>query len=76
MSDLAIPSLTNSQPLRLPRQTRGKGWLATIRLWRQRIREREALASLSERELADFGATGADVYRETNLPFWRAVPPC
>ena len=37
---------------------------ATLRLWRRRIHERQALASLTDRELADFGATTADVYRE------------
>lgn len=74
MSDLAIPSLTNSQPA--ARQAHGRGWLDAVRLWRRRIRERQALASLSERELADFGANSADVYRETSQPFWRAVPPC
>ena len=76
MSDLAIPSLTNSQPATRPGETRGRGWRETIRVWRRRIRERQALVSLSQRELADFGATSADVYRETSAPFWRAVPPC
>jgi uncharacterized protein YjiS (DUF1127 family) len=74
MSDLAIPSLTNSQPA--TRRVRGRGWLATIRQWRRRIHERQLLASLGERELADFGATSADVYRELSTPFWRAMPPC
>jgi uncharacterized protein YjiS (DUF1127 family) len=40
------------------------------------MRERQALANLTERELADFGATTADGYRELSLPFWRAQPPC
>jgi uncharacterized protein YjiS (DUF1127 family) len=31
---------------------------------------------LTERELADFGASSADVYRELSIPFWRALPPC
>jgi uncharacterized protein YjiS (DUF1127 family) len=47
-----------------------------MRLWRQRARQRRALAELTERELADFGATRADVYRELSTPFWRALPPC
>jgi uncharacterized protein YjiS (DUF1127 family) len=51
-------------------------FVATLRLWRRRVHERQALASLSERELADFGATSADVYRELASPFWRAPPPC
>jgi len=45
-------------------------------LWRRRINERAALARLTERELADFGASSADVYRELATPFWRAPPPC
>ncbi len=50
--------------------------LAALRLWRRRVREREQLARLTTRELADFGATTADVYRELSSPFWRAPPPC
>jgi uncharacterized protein YjiS (DUF1127 family) len=51
--------------------------MATLRLWRWRIRERRVLARLTERELADFGASTADVYRELFSPFWRgAQPPC
>jgi uncharacterized protein YjiS (DUF1127 family) len=34
------------------------------------------LADLTERELADFGASSADVYRELSAPFWRSLPPC
>jgi len=49
---------------------------ATLRVWRQRSRERRVLAQLTQRELADFGAGSADVYRELSLPFWRAQPPC
>jgi uncharacterized protein YjiS (DUF1127 family) len=49
---------------------------ATLLLWRHRVHERQVLASLSDRELADFGATSADVYRELATPFWRAPPPC
>jgi uncharacterized protein YjiS (DUF1127 family) len=45
--------------------------VALLRLWRRRIREKRALANLTPRELADFGATTADVYRELATPFWR-----
>ena len=73
--------LTNSQPLGvrpwLGGRSRPLARLATtLRLWRRRVRERQALANLSQRELADFGATTADVYREVATPFWRAQPPC
>jgi uncharacterized protein YjiS (DUF1127 family) len=49
--------------------------VATLRLWRQRARERRVLAALNERELADFGASTADVYRELNTPIWHSLPP-
>lgn len=79
MSGLALPSLTNSQPSRLPRAVRLRhAWTQLAELisaWRRRVRERRALAELSPRELADFGATTADVYREINSPFWRSLPP-
>jgi uncharacterized protein YjiS (DUF1127 family) len=74
MAAITHPSLTNSQPLAV-RPLVGR-CAALLRLWRRRMRERQALANLTERELADFGATTADVYRELSLPFWRAQPPC
>jgi uncharacterized protein YjiS (DUF1127 family) len=81
MAGFAYPSLTNSQVSALPAQPRGRlgafaRLIATFRLWRRRIDERAVLAMLSDRELADFGATRADVYREQSTPFWRAQPPC
>ncbi len=80
MVGLVLPSLTNSQVSALPRTRRRRRLLArmieTVREWRHRVRERELLASLNDRELADFGATRADVYRELNAQFWRAPPPC
>jgi uncharacterized protein YjiS (DUF1127 family) len=77
MSGIARPFLINCQLSAAPRQTssRPQGLLARsaalLRLWRRRIREKQALASLTPRELADFGATTADVYRELATPFWR-----
>ena len=80
MSGLALRSLTNSQLSTMSRSPRRRHlWarmLEAVGLWRRRIRERQALAKLTERELADFGATTADVYWELNRPFWRAPPPC
>jgi uncharacterized protein YjiS (DUF1127 family) len=73
MAAITHPSLTNSRPLAARPWFRGLA--ATLRLWRRRIREREALANLTDRELADFGATTADVYRELATPFWHAQPP-
>ncbi len=80
MRVVALPSLINPQVSTLPRERDYRGWVAraisTARLWRRRIRERRALANLTQRELTDFGATSADVYRELNSPFWRSLPPC
>ena len=47
---------------------------ATLRLWRQRVREKRALERLDERDLHDFGASYSDVYAELRRPFWRAPP--
>lgn len=79
MSAYTYPPLTNSQISALPAPGRHHGSLlrrlfATVRRWRRVIRERRALAELSQRELADFGASTADVYRELNTPFWRYPP--
>ena len=83
MAGFADQSLTNSQLSPLPARPRAvrrdalfERLVATIRQWRRRISERAALARLTERELADFGASSADVYRELATPFWRAPPPC
>jgi uncharacterized protein YjiS (DUF1127 family) len=83
MAGFAYPPLTNSQVSTLPARSRWRhrgGLLArlvaTLRRWRRRVDERAALASLTHRELADFGASTADVYRELSTPFWRAPPPC
>jgi uncharacterized protein YjiS (DUF1127 family) len=79
MSAYVQSSLTNSQSARSVAEP-AKGWFArlvsTLRLWRRRVRERRALAELTQRELADFGATNADVYRELRTPFWMSLPPC
>jgi uncharacterized protein YjiS (DUF1127 family) len=81
MSGFTYPSLTNSQVSTLPRETTAKRRLglfarawAALKLMRQRSRERRALADLTVRELADFGANTSDVYRELNTPFW-SIPP-
>jgi len=79
MSSLALRSLTNSQVSARPEAPHHQhGWArlwAKIGLWRARVHQRRELAELTARELADFGATTADVYRELNSPFWRSLPP-
>jgi uncharacterized protein YjiS (DUF1127 family) len=80
MAGFAYQSLTNSQLSARSPVRRSVGLFsrlaANVRLWRRRIDERAALARLTQRELADFGASTADVYRELSTPFWRAQPPC
>jgi uncharacterized protein YjiS (DUF1127 family) len=83
MPGYAHPSLTSSHLSPSPAQARQqphKGLvlrlMGTFRLWRRRARERDALARLTDRELADFGASRSDVHRELATPFWRAQPPC
>ena len=44
---------------------------ATLREWRRRSRERQQLASLDERMLADIGLTRGDAEFLINKPFWR-----
>ncbi len=73
MTVIAHPALTGFHANRGRRLARRL--LEALRVWRRRVRERRALANLTERELADFGATTADVYRELATPFWRAEPP-
>ena len=46
-------------------------WLALIRLWWGRSRERDMLVAMSERELRDIGITRYDAYIEGRKPFWR-----
>ena len=43
-----------------------------LRLWRKRIRDRDELAAMSERDLRDARLSRADVAVEIRKPFWRA----
>lgn len=42
-----------------------------LRGWRERMRQRRALARLDERLLRDVGITRVDAMAEANKPFWR-----
>ena len=82
MATLVHRSLTKSQAVALPAQfvpAWQPGLFArmgdTLRLWGRRMRERQELAQLDDRELRDMRATSADVWRETNEWFWRATRP-
>jgi uncharacterized protein YjiS (DUF1127 family) len=48
------------------------GFGRVLRLWRKRIRDREELAAMSERDLRDARLSRADVAMEIRKPFWRA----
>lgn len=82
MAALVHRSLTNSQAIALPapfaglsRPSLGERIGETLELWARRLRERQELARMSERELRDMRASTADVWRETNQWFWRAGRP-
>jgi uncharacterized protein YjiS (DUF1127 family) len=80
MNSLIHPLLTDyhlsSRTSRATRPSLLARAAATLRLWRKRIREKEALSRLDDRDLHDFGASYSDVYAELRRPFWRAPPPC
>ena len=48
------------------------GVLSTLKTWTQRSRQRDHLAGLEQRLLADVGLNRADLETEFNKPFWRA----
>ena len=39
--------------------------------WRRRLRDRRALAAMSDRSLRDIGLTRYDALHEADKPFWR-----
>jgi uncharacterized protein YjiS (DUF1127 family) len=45
--------------------------LRLVALWRERARQRQALAALDERLLRDIGVTCYEAEQECNKPFWR-----
>jgi uncharacterized protein YjiS (DUF1127 family) len=45
--------------------------LALFDIWRQRFRDRRALALMDERSLRDIGLTRYDAFYEARKPFWR-----
>ncbi len=54
-----------------PRRHWAQQALDTLLEWRDRARERHALAQLDDRMLRDIGVSRADVYCEYRKPFWR-----
>lgn len=47
------------------------GLLATVQLWLERHRQRQALLSLNDHMLKDIGVSRADAWQEAHKPFWR-----
>ena len=48
----------------------GQSFVATLRLWRRRLRERDELSRLDDRMLKDIGITRAEALRLSDKPFW------
>jgi uncharacterized protein YjiS (DUF1127 family) len=46
--------------------------LTSVLAWRERTRQRKALAGLNDRMRRDIGLSAADIHRESNKPFWLA----
>ncbi|HTI83201.1 MAG TPA: hypothetical protein VL614_22330 [Acetobacteraceae bacterium] len=76
MSAFLYPALTNSQISARPATKPGlfSRLARTARAWHRHNQEMGRLSEMTQRELADFGASSADVYREINTPFWH-IPP-
>jgi uncharacterized protein YjiS (DUF1127 family) len=52
-------------------RTAARSLVRTLRLWRARIRERQAFPVLDERDLRDLRVSRWDVEHELAKPFWR-----
>lgn len=46
--------------------------VTTLLTWQDRLRQRQSLQELGERELSDMGMSRNDVEYEVNKPFWAA----
>jgi uncharacterized protein YjiS (DUF1127 family) len=66
---------TQGQPRRrnavLALNDAGNHFVATLREWRRRSRDRSRLAELDDRMLKDIGLTRTDAEFLINKPFWR-----
>lgn len=45
-------------------------WLKTLKVWRERSRQRRMLSMLDADQLDDIGLSPEDVQREVSKPFW------
>jgi len=82
MAALVHRAVTKSQAIALPaafgdlsRPSLAARLGETLRLWQRRMRERQELSHLNDRELRDMRASHADVWNETNQWFWRSSRP-
>jgi len=48
-----------------------QSFIATLRVWRRRIRERDQLGRLDDRMLKDIGLNRSDAEYLASKPFWR-----
>jgi uncharacterized protein YjiS (DUF1127 family) len=48
-----------------------QSFVATLRTWRQRMRERDQLSRLDNRMLSDIGLSRAEAVYLASKPFWR-----
>lgn len=67
---LARTEWLTEQPV--PSVTTSRGLVGLLRVWRHRLRERDGMAHLTERDLRDARLTRADVQAEIAKAFWRA----
>ena len=44
----------------------------TLRIWRDRVKQRRELAQWTDRDLHDVGLSWSDIALEVKKPFWRA----
>jgi len=68
---LARTEWLTEQPIP-PATTARRGLAGLLRVWRRRMRERDAMANLTERDLRDARLTRAELQAEIVKPFWRA----
>jgi len=69
--DPLINSHSAQRTLAARAATAVEGLRRTLHLWRTRVRERDALTLIDERDLHDLSLSRYDVQRELAKPFWR-----
>ena len=65
------PPLTPMSRLRAPEAGVPRPWPEILGRWLRRLRERDELSRLNERERRDAGITAYDVVFECRKPIWR-----